>query len=74
MTDLKKPGLIMLALSFAGSAVHPAPAQEIQTVQLADVELTLEGDPGSFSLGMETREVEPGLELARISLESDEAE
>ena len=73
MTDLKKPGLIMLALSFAGSAVHPARAQEIQTVQLADVELTLEGDPGSFSLGMETREVEPGLELARISLESDEA-
>jgi alpha-galactosidase len=73
MTDLKKPGLIMLVLSFAASAVHPARAQEIQTVQLADVELTLEGNPGSFSLGMETREVEPGLELARISLESDEA-
>ena len=76
MTNITKPGLILLLLSSAASAIHPATAraQEIQTFQLADVELVVEADLGSFSLGVATRQLEPGLEVAVLTLENDESE
>lgn len=76
MTNITKYGLILLLFSSAASAIHPATAraQEIQAFQLADVELLVEADLGSFSLGVATRQLEPGLEVAVLTLENDESE
>jgi len=72
MIDLAKSCLTLLILTSAASAVHPAPvrAQEIQIFRLADVELTVAGDLGSFSLEVDTWQIEPGLEVASLTLES----
>ena len=76
MTCPTRPGLPLLLLTIAAIAVPPATgrAQEVRTFQLADVELTVEGDLGSFSLEVDTRQVEPGLEVASLTLESHESE
>jgi alpha-galactosidase len=72
MTRPTRPGLTPLLLTITAIAVQPAAtlAQEVRTFQLADVELTVEGDLGSFSLEVDTRQVEPGLEVASLTLES----
>ncbi len=76
MTCPTRPGLTPLLLTIAVIAVHPAAtlAQEVRTFQLADVELTVEGDLGSFRLEVDTRQVEPGLEVASLTLESPASE
>ena len=76
MIDHTKASLTLLLLAAAATALLPgtARAQEIQTIRLADVDLTLEGDPGSFRVTVQTRADEPGREIAVLTLESEQSE
>lgn len=76
MTRATTTGLPLSLLSIAFVVIHAAAvqAQEIETFQLADVELMVEGDLGSFSLEVDTWQIEPGVEVASLTLESPASE
>ena len=45
-------------------------AQELMTFEVAGYEVVVESDPGPFELTTDTRVIEPGLEIATLTLES----
>jgi alpha-galactosidase len=49
-------------------------AQELMTFEVAGYEVVVEGDPGPFELTADTRVIEPGLEIATLTLASAAAE
>ncbi len=57
------------------SATIPGPtrarAQDITTFELADLEFVVEGEPNSFSLSVDTRTIESGIEIAVLTLVSE---
>ena len=61
------------ALSAAMPGPERAGAQEVTTFELAGYEVVVEGDTDSFQLTADTRVIEPGLEIATLTLESDDA-
>jgi len=58
-----------LTLFFAAAL----PAQESEGFVIAGLTVTIEGDPGGFRLGVESRAIEPGIEVAHLVLEADSA-
>jgi alpha-galactosidase len=49
------------------------PAQEVDSFEIAGVPVTIEGELGEFSLAVESRTIDPGIEVARLVLQADAA-
>lgn len=58
--------LVLLAALSPAVTAQPAPV----TFRLAGQEIHVDGDLGEFEIGVETREVEPGVEVATLRLRS----
>ncbi len=67
---------LLTRLEFAGLAAlllpASAPSQDVVTFELADLEFVVEGEPGAFRLNVHTRTIEPGIEIAVLTLVSEE--
>ena len=63
----------LLAASLALAPGVEAQERRITSFELAGLEFVAEGDPGSFNLVVETRTVEPGVEIATLKLDGETA-
>lgn len=70
-TDTPRLVLLVAVLSATMPGPTRASAQEITTFELVELEFVVEGEPGPFAFGVDTRTIEPGIEIAVLSLTSD---